>query len=263
MYRGSETHFQVTEKLNCSVIRGLTCFDRSDNFFSNKFKIKGNANGRRSLRIYFFEIRSDKLCKCAAQQLILTYAHTCLLCYVNLHSVFVILMRLSRHPYFVKGRLTYIILLSSYFQNIQDRIFCTKSFIRPSQTMKCITFNSHTCICFLSDVSFVDSSPFLAHMIILKREIFGDYCRSGNFRVFKFARIFYFGPFHEVENSKFSFFFTSAIIIIIFAKFLNSRICPPREIGKNFVKRPKIKNSRKFKHAKITRSTVISEYFPL
>ena len=35
----------------------------------------------------------------------------------------------------------------------------------------------------------------------------------------------YFGTFHEVF-----FFFISAIIIIIFVRFLNSRICPPPEI---------------------------------
>ena len=32
---------------------------------------------------------------------------------------------------------------------------------------------------------------------------------------------------------KFSFFFSSSIIKIIFAIFLNSRICPPREIREN------------------------------
>ena len=67
------------------------------------------------------------------------------------------------------------------------------------------------------------------------------YCRSGNFRVFKFSQISDFGTFHEVYTSR---NFSSAITIIIFARFLNSRICPPCEIRE-------ISNL-----ANITRSTV-------
>ena len=33
----------------------------------------------------------------------------------------------------------------------------------------------------------------------------------------------------KIRTCEFPFFFSSAIIIIIFARFLNSRICPPRE----------------------------------
>ena len=46
---------------------------------------------------------------------------------------------------------------------------------------------------------------------------FMEYYKYRNFRVFKF-----------------SFFFSSANIIIICAGFLNARLCPPREIRKNY-----------------------------
>ena len=49
---------------------------------------------------------------------------------------------------------------------------------------------------------------------------------TGNFRVFKFARISDFGTFHEVIIHEFAYFLSSAIVTIIFARFLNSRICP-------------------------------------
>ena len=49
------------------------------------------------------------------------------------------------------------------------------------------------------------------------------YCRSGNFRVFKFSQISDFGTFH----------FCSAIIIIIFARFWKLRMSSPREIRDN------------------------------
>ena len=59
------------------------------------------------------------------------------------------------------------------------------------------------------------------------------YCRSGNFRVFKFV------------------FSCASIIIIIFARLLNSRICPPREIRE------------KWNLANTTRSTVsITSFVP-
>ena len=54
--------------------------------------------------------------------------------------------------------------------------------------------------------------------------------RSGNFRLFKYSRISDFVTFHEVYNTRISIFFGSVIIIIIFARFLNLRNCPPREI---------------------------------
>ena len=41
------------------------------------------------------------------------------------------------------------------------------------------------------------------------------------------------GLFTKFIIREFSFFFSSAIIIIIFAGFLNSRICPPRKIREN------------------------------
>ena len=59
------------------------------------------------------------------------------------------------------------------------------------------------------------------------------YCRSGDFRVFKFSRISDFGTLHDNYNSRIFIFFNSAIIIIIFARFLNSRIGRPREISEN------------------------------
>ena len=56
------------------------------------------------------------------------------------------------------------------------------------------------------------------------------YCRSGHFRAFRFSRICDFGTFREVLNSQMiNFDDSSAIIIIILARFLNSRICLPRE----------------------------------
>ena len=61
-----------------------------------------------------------------------------------------------------------------------------------------------------------------------------QYCRSGNFCVFKLSRISHFWTFHEAWNLRIiNFDDSSAIIIIIFTWFLNSRICPPREIREN------------------------------
>ena len=64
---------------------------------------------------------------------------------------------------------------------------------------------------------------------VLPRDI-DKYCRSGNFRVFSFSQICNFGTFREVLNSRnYNFADINAIIIIIFARFLNLRICPPIE----------------------------------
>ena len=60
-----------------------------------------------------------------------------------------------------------------------------------------------------------------------------------NFREFLFLRLF-----TKFRIRDCSFFFSSAILKIIFASFLSSRICPPREIRENK------------KLANITRSTV-------
>ena len=49
-----------------------------------------------------------------------------------------------------------------------------------------------------------------------------------NFREFLILRLF--TKFRILE---FSFFFSRTILIILFARFLNSRICPPREIREN------------------------------
>ena len=57
-------------------------------------------------------------------------------------------------------------------------------------------------------------------------------CRSADFRVFRFSRISDFATFckiHEWSN----YFYDSSAIIILFGIFLNSRICPPREIREN------------------------------
>ena len=60
------------------------------------------------------------------------------------------------------------------------------------------------------------------------------YCISDHFRVFRFLRICDFGTFREVLNSRIiNFNESSVIIIIIFATFLNLRICPSREIREN------------------------------
>ena len=67
---------------------------------------------------------------------------------------------------------------------------------------------------------------------------FGDYCRSCNFRVFKFSRITDHRTFHEVKISIIFFFFISAFKIIIFTRFLNSRIYPTL---------PRPRSSRKLK----------------
>ena len=44
-----------------------------------------------------------------------------------------------------------------------------------------------------------------------------------------FREFLILGLFTKFKIREFSFSFCSAIIIIIFGKFLNSRICPPRE----------------------------------
>ena len=61
----------------------------------------------------------------------------------------------------------------------------------------------------LVEVQKEESPPSLAYILHI-------YFISGNFRVLKFP-----------------FFFNNAIIIIIFARFMNSRICPPHEICEN------------------------------
>ena len=48
-----------------------------------------------------------------------------------------------------------------------------------------------------------------------------DYCRSGDFRVFKLSQISDLEFFTKFRIREFSIFFSSAIIII----FMNSRIC--------------------------------------
>ena len=59
-----------------------------------------------------------------------------------------------------------------------------------------------------------------------------EYCRSGNFRVFKFSRIL--GLITKFRIREFIFFFSSAIKILIFARFLNlitlyERYCRPAQ----------------------------------
>ena len=59
-----------------------------------------------------------------------------------------------------------------------------------------------------------------------------EYCRSGNIRVFKFLQIL--GLVTKFRICELNFFFSSAIIIIIFARFLNlitlyERYCRPAQ----------------------------------
>ena len=49
-----------------------------------------------------------------------------------------------------------------------------------------------------------------------------------NFRELQIVELF-----TKLRFREFSFFFGSAIILITFASFLNSRICPPHEIREN------------------------------
>ena len=65
------------------------------------------------------------------------------------------------------------------------------------------------------------------------KEAHAIYCRSGNFRVLKFSQITDFGTFTKFRILEFSFFFSSTIIIIFFARFLISRTSPGREICEN------------------------------
>ena len=59
------------------------------------------------------------------------------------------------------------------------------------------------------------------------------YCRSGNFRVFEFSQFLTLWLFTKLGIREFLFCFRRAITIIIFARFLISRICPHREIREN------------------------------
>ena len=61
-----------------------------------------------------------------------------------------------------------------------------------------------------------------------------DLVNTVDFGVFKFSPISDFGTFHEDQNWRFFIFFSSAIMIIIFARFVNSRKCPRREIRENY-----------------------------
>ena len=56
------------------------------------------------------------------------------------------------------------------------------------------------------------------------------------FACLNFREFLILGPFTKFKIREFSFFFSSSIIIIIFARFLNSRICPLKS-----------RNSRKLK----------------
>ena len=73
-----------------------------------------------------------------------------------------------------------------------------------------------------------------------------------NFREFQILELV-----TKFKIREFSFFFSSAIIIIIFARFLNSRICSPREIreNKNHVYSIYIRLQEIFKIKKITKIT--------
>ena len=53
------------------------------------------------------------------------------------------------------------------------------------------------------------------------------------FACLNFREFLILGLFTNFRIREFSFLLSSAIIIIIFAKFLNSRICPPRKIREN------------------------------
>ena len=48
-----------------------------------------------------------------------------------------------------------------------------------------------------------------------------------------FREFLIWGFFTKFKINESSFFFNNAIIIIIFARFMNSKICPPREIREN------------------------------
>ena len=50
------------------------------------------------------------------------------------------------------------------------------------------------------------------------------------FACLNFREFLILGLYKKFRIREFSFLFSSAIIIIISAKFLNSRVCPPREI---------------------------------
>ena len=67
------------------------------------------------------------------------------------------------------------------------------------------------------------------------------------FVCFNFREFLIFVLFTKFRIRDFSFFFSRAIIIIIFARFLNSRICLPRKICENY------------SLVNITRSTVFPE----
>ena len=54
------------------------------------------------------------------------------------------------------------------------------------------------------------------------------------FACLNFRKFPIFLLFTKFRIRDFSFFFSKAIIIIIFEKFLNLRICPPREIRENY-----------------------------
>ena len=64
---------------------------------------------------------------------------------------------------------------------------------------------------------------------IASKLYYWDYCTSGDFRVFKFSHFFFFGFSTKCSIREYSLFFICAIIIIIFARFMKSWICPPRE----------------------------------
>ena len=53
------------------------------------------------------------------------------------------------------------------------------------------------------------------------------------FACYNFREFLILGLFTKLRIHEFSFFISSAIIIIIFTRFLNSRICPPRNIREN------------------------------
>ena len=56
---------------------------------------------------------------------------------------------------------------------------------------------------------------------------------TGHFRVCNFHEFLTLGSSTKFRIREFTYFISSAIIIIIFAGFMNLRICPPREIREN------------------------------
>ena len=84
--------------------------------------------------------------------------------------------------------------------------------------------NVHYSVRVCSHICVNNNNSFYYYMITVDMVIFA----CSNFREFLIL-----GLCTKFENREFLFFFRSVIIIIIFARFLNSRIYHPREIREN------------------------------